>query len=259
MTFRTKNAVVTILFIILCTLFLSITRFTGFILYGTVLFMMIVYYFLIYWMLNFEVSPQGFISVLLLPVLFVGGYYLFYYHFLRDMNIYIAIGSTIVFAIFIYYFILTQNILNTSYFSNIGLTQAALVVNNFYAISTFFIVNLSIFLLPNVQLITKLIASVPVFFLIYLAFVLINNIEKLHLWFGVFFYSFFVLGLVLMYLMSFLNPLSALIIVIILSIVFRGVTVVTLYSTRKLITLVDFGQIFLESILIGFFIYLASI
>lgn len=259
MSFRAKNALVTFLFITLCIVFLSITRFSGFILYGTIFFMMLVYYFLVYWMLNFEVYPQGFITILLTPVLLLGGYMTVYYYFLRDLTLYIPILSTIFFLGMMYYFILTQNILNTSYSQNIGLTQAALVINNFFSIITFFAANLAIFLIQDFSLIIKLVFTLPFFVLIYLAFVMINNIDRIQYWFGVFFYAVVIISIVLLYLVNFINPISGLIMVIILAVLYRGITVVSLYSSRRVISFLDLTQIFLESLLIGFFLYLSSL
>lgn len=259
MSFRSKNALVTFLFVALCVVFLSITRFSGFILYGTIFFMVLVYYFLLYWMLNFEVYPQGFVSILLLPSILFGGFMMVYYYFLKDLGIYTPVISTGIFLLLMYYFVLTQNILNTSYFLNIGLTQAALVINNFYSIITFFMASLAVFLIPDFTLVMKLSFTLPLFGLVYFAFVLINNIERIQLWFGIFFYALVIGIIILMFFMNFINPISGLIMVIILAVLFRGITVVTLYSSRKVISLLDLTQIFLEAVLIGFFLYLASL
>lgn len=259
MGFRTKNALISFLFIFLCLLFLNIARFSGFILYGTIVFMMLVYYFLVYWLLNFEVYPQGFITILLLPALTFGAYLLIYYNFIKDIGLVYKILFTLIFMVMQYYLILTQNILNLSNFTNVGLSQAALVSNNFFAIIGFFMVNLSIFLIPNLYSPFKILGSFIAFMVVYLIFVLVNKIENLQLAFGIFFYGVVCIVYLILHLTGFINPQSSLLTVISLSIIFRGITVIALYSFRRVISIFDFVQIGFEAVLIAFLVYMSSL
>lgn len=259
MSFRSKNALISFVFITLCLLFLNIARFSGFVLYGSIVFIMLVYYFLLYWLLNFDVSVQGFITILLLPTITLGAYMLIYYNFIRDLAVLYRIVFTFVFIVLQYYLVLTQNILNLSYFTNVGLSQAALVANNFYTILSFFFVNLSIFLIPEVNIPFKMLFTIVMFVIFYLIFILINNIEVLQYYFGIFFYSIAILIYIIMYISGFINPISSLLTSIVFSIVFRGITVIALYSFRRVISFFDYLQVVFEAALIAFLIFMSSL
>jgi hypothetical protein len=259
MSFRTKNLLISFIFMFLCLIFLNISSFTGFVLYGTIFFMMLVSYFLVYWLFNFDVYPQGFITILLLPTLTFGSYMLIYYDFVKDLPLLYKVIFTAIFMFMQYYLVLTQNILNVSNFTNVGLSQAALVSNSFYTIWSFFLTNLAIFLIPDIFITVKLIITIPVFIIYYLIFTMVNSIDRYQFIFGGFFYLFIVLIYLVLYVVGFINPLSSLLLVISLAIVFRGITVVALYSFRRVISLFDFVQIFLESVLVGFLVYMTSL
>lgn len=259
MGFRSKNALISFIFIFLCLVFLSISRISGFVLYGTILFMMLVYYFMIYWLFNFDVYPQGFISILLLPTLTLASYLLIYFNFIKELPIIYVVFFTLTFMVMQYYLVLTQNILNLSTFTNVGLSQAALVSNSFYTILGFFLLNLSIFLIPNLHSPFKIVIGVIIFVIFYFIFVIINKIEFVQFIFGVFFYGSVSIIYLVLFLIGYINPLNSLLIVISLAVIFRGLTVIALYSFRKVISVFDFIQIIFESALVAFLVYMSSI
>lgn len=258
MGFRAKNAIITFVFIALCVAFMNAARLNGFVLYGTVVFIMLVNYFILYWLFNFDVHPQGFLTVLALPSITFGAYLLVYYNFIRDIDMVYRIVITLIFILLQYYLVLTQNILNLSHFSNIGLSQAALVVNNFYTIITYFLATKAIFLTPDITAPIKLVLTIPVFLILYIAFMIVNNIDFLQIIFGVGFYIILIAVFSFLYMSGFINPQNLLLIVISLAITFRGLTVISLYSSRKVISIPDFIVNVLESLLVGFLVYLSS-
>lgn len=258
MGFRTKNAIISFVFIGLCILFLNSARLNGFLLYGTIVFMMLINYFILYWLLNFEVHPQGFLTVLALPTITFGSYILIYYNFIRDLDYFYKITLTSAFIILQYYLILTQNILNLYHFENVGLSQAALVVNNFYTIITFFLGVLAIFLTSELTVPIKLLLSIPISLVLYLAFVFLNRLEAVQIIYGIGFYICILIIFAFLYLSGFINPLNQILIVIALAIIFHNLTVISLYSFRKVISINDLLLTVFESILVGFLVYLSS-
>lgn len=259
MSFRVKNGLVSFIYMALCILFLSIARFNGFLLYGTVVFMMLIYYFLVYWLFNFDVYFQGFVTILLLPAILFGSYLLIYYNFIKEIQIIYQILFTGVFVVLLYYLVLTQNLINRSHFTNVSLSQAAIIVNNFYSIFGFFLACLSIFLVPDMSNITKIVVSILIFAAFYGIFVLVNSIEYIQFFFGMFSYVIFAAILILLYVSGSINPSTSVLTVLSMTVFFRGVTVISLYSFRKVINWPDILQILAEALVVGFITYLSII
>jgi hypothetical protein len=213
-------------------------------------------YFLGFWLLNFDVYPNGFITILLLPSVWFGSFLLIYQNFLTDLKLVYQIMVIGGFLILQYYFMSTQNILNISHFKSISLSQAAFTTNNFYTILTFFVTNLAIFLLPGSSNTLKLIASFLSFVIILSIFGVLNNLDQLQMIYSAFFYFGFIFVLAFLYMLGFIDPEKMLLLVIAMSLVFRGVLVLSLYSIKKVIAFSDYVQIGLEAgllfLLIGF-------
>jgi hypothetical protein len=235
---------------------LRIAGFEGFILYGTVFVGILLQYFLGFWLLNFDVYPNGFITILLLPAMWLGSFLLIYQNFIIDLPFVYQFIIVSVFLVLQYYFMSTQNILNLAHFRSISLSHAAFTTNNFYTILTFFITNLAIFLLPGTSNTIKLFASFVSFVIILFIFAILNAIEQIQLFFAIFFYFTFIAILSFLYIVGFIDPQKILLLVIAMSLVFRGVIVLSLYSVKKVISKADYIQSALESgllfLLIGF-------
>lgn len=259
MNFRLKNFLIVSIYLIFSCIYFSITSPSGFVLYGSLIFMITVFYFLVYWLLNFEVLLEGLVSILIPPSVFVGGYLMTYNFFIKDQSLTLIFISIVFMIILTYYFLLTQNILNISCYQNIGLSQAAFVVNNFYSVISFFITILGVLLLPETLLFVRFIITIFVFVILFLPFAVINQIDKLHIFYSILNYSSIILILCFSYMLNFINPDNIVLFSVILSIVYRGITVVSQYSVRKVLSIMDLLQIIFESILIGFFLYLITI
>jgi hypothetical protein len=256
--FRAKNFLVSILFPFLFILFLRIAHFDGFILYGTVFAGVLVQYFLGFWLLNFDVYPNGFITILLLPAAWFGAFLLIYQNFIVDLHLVYQIPIILGFLVLQYYFMSTQNILNISHFKSISLSQAAYTTNNFYTILTFFTTNLALFLLPSLSIPLKFILSFIVSSGVLFIFTMLNKISKIEFFFSVFFYLNFTLLLLFLYVLGFIDPGKVVLIVIAMSLVFRGVIILMLYSAKRVIALADYVQIAIESGILFMLIGVAS-
>lgn len=256
MNFRSKNFLVSFIFPLLFILFLRIAAFDGFILYGTVFVGILMQYFLGFWLLNFDVYPNGFITILLMPAIWFGSFLLIYQNFIIDLNVFYQIIIIGVFLVLQYYFMSTQNILNLAHFKNISLSQAAFTTNNFYTILTFFVANIAVFLLPGLTNPIKLAASFVFAVMILFIFSVLNKIDHLQTAYSAFFYFGLTFILAMLYMLGYINPDKILLLVMAISLAFRGIIVLSLYSVKKVIALSDYIQIVLEAgllfILVGF-------
>jgi hypothetical protein len=252
MNFRVKNFLVSMVFPFLFLLFIKVVKFEGFLLYGTLFVGLIIEYFLVFWLYNFNTSPVGFISILLLPVLFFGSFVIVYYYFIVRLNILFELSFMFSFFVLMYYFLSTQNILNLAQFKSISLAQAANTTNNFYTVLSFFISSLAIFLLPNIPNILRFIISTGIFAVILLIFVLLHNIDRLQYAYSIFFYISFIAMISIIYVLNGINTDKVVLISIILSLIFRGILILLHYSSRKILSAFDYFQIFLELAIITF-------
>jgi hypothetical protein len=255
MNFRLKNFFVSVLFPILMVLFLRNAKFEGFILYGTVFVGVVVQYFLCFWLLNFELFPQGFVTILILPALWFGSFLLIFETFILKLNLVYQIVVTAVFLGFQYYFMITQSILNIAHFKNVTLSQAAYTTNNLYTILTFFLANLSLFLLNDLNVFIKFVISGILFAVILLIYMLLNNINKSQFFFSVASYTFTLLILSFIYSTDVIDSSRILFLVMILGLVFKGFMTLVQYSSRKVLSIVDYSQVFIEYILIFFILF----
>lgn len=255
MNFRFKNFLVSVLFPILMVLFLRNAKFEGFILYGTVFVGIVIQYFLYFWLLNFEVFPQGFVTILVLPTIWFGSFLLIFETFILKLNLAYQVLITIIFLSFQYYFMITQSILNIAHFKNVTLSQAAYTTNNLYTILTFFLANLSFFLLNDLNVFYKFLASGILFAITLLIYILLNNINKSQFFFSVASYGFILLILSFAYSTDIMDPTRVIFLVMALGLVFKGFITLIQYSSRKVLTLVDYSQVLAEYILIFFILF----
>ncbi len=258
MSFRVKTILSLVLFVSICTFFLQNSRLEGFVLYGTILFMMIMHYFMVYWLFDFDLHPKGFFTILLLPALNVGVYLLIYYNLLKDFSPLYRLFFTLIFIVAQYYVVLTQNILNRSHFENIGLSKAALTVNHFYTVVVFFLAVLAIFLVGELFLIFKVLLTIPVFVLLYIIFAFINGLDYTRIIFTVLIYVFIVLMLCLLFMSGLIKPYNQILVAMIVGIIFHNFSVISLYSFRKVVSVPDFLMTILETVLVGALLYFST-
>lgn len=218
----------------------------------------IVEYFLVFWLLNFEVHPQGFITVLLLPAIWLASFLLIFQNFITKLDVIYQILIIAGFLFFQYYLLSTQSILNLSHFRNVSLSSAAYTTNNFYTVVTFFISILGIFLLPDVSNLLRFGLSIIAFGIIMLIFILLNQISLRHYAYALFLYISFILVLSVIYASGFINPENILLLVIVLALMFRGIIILILYSEKKIISLYDYVQLIFEVVISGILINYAS-
>lgn len=248
MNFRQKNAFISYIFIVICIVVLSIARLQGFALYGTILFFGITYYFLVYWLFNFQVYPQGFLTILLLPAATFVSFLLLNVYFIKSLGFPSIFFSTIVFGIFQYYLILTQNILNRSKFDVVPLSQAALVANNFFSIIGFFFTSLSIIIIPDMNIYIRLFLIFIMAVVLLLAFMLTNEIDLINYVVSVLVFALSTLFFAILFLTSAIEISSIVGVALVQSLIYRAITLVTLYGVRKVISVGDRFQITLEGI-----------
>lgn len=259
MNFRQKNFLISFVFPFLFILFLRVVRFEGFLLYGSIFVGALIMYFLLYWLLNYSVTPIGFITVLLLPVIFWGACVLLYYFFIVKLNPFFELVLVSTFMVLMYYFASTQNLLNISYYKNISLAQAAHTTNNFYTVLTFFLSILALFLIPNVPNLLKLFISVILFTLILFIFVLLHSLDRSEFMYSIFLYFSVVVLLAVIYVLGFIDTNKVILLSVVLGLVFRGVLTFIHYSARKVLSFFDYFQILMELAVITFLIYFVSI
>ncbi|BDQ04707.1 MAG: hypothetical protein KatS3mg084_0225 [Candidatus Dojkabacteria bacterium] len=258
MSFRLKSILSVLFFVFVCIFFLENSRLEGFVLYGTIFFMVIMNYFINYWLFDFDLHPKGFLTILLLPAFHLGVYLLIYYNLLKEFSFLYRLLFTLAFILAQYYIVLTQNILNLSHFKNIGLSKAALTVNHFYTVVIFFLAVLAFFLVGELSLVVKLLLTVPVFILLYIIFALINELDNGRIVYTVLLYVFVILILCLLFMSGLIKPYNQILVAMILGILFHNFSVISLYSFRKVVSLPDFFMTILEAILVGALLYFSS-
>ncbi len=258
MSFRLKSILSILFFVFVCIFFLENSRLEGFVLYGTIFFMVIMYYFINYWLFDFDLHPKGFLTILLLPAFNVGVYLLIYYNLLKEFSFLYRVFFTLAFIIAQYYIVLTQNILNLSHFKNIALSKAALTVNHFYTVVIFFLAVLAVFLAGELFFVAKLFFTIPIFVLLYLIFAFLNELDIRRMVYTVLLYVFIILILCLLFISGLIKPYNEILVAMVVGIIFHNFTVISLYSFRKVVSVPDFIMTILEAILVGALLYFSS-
>jgi hypothetical protein len=256
--FRLKNFLVSVVFPFLVLLFLRITntRLEGFVLYGTIFVAIATQYFLNFWLYNFNVFPQGFITILLLPSIWFASFILIFVNFIVQLHSLYEIMIIGAFLTLQYYFSTTQNILNLSHFKNISLSQAAFTTNHFYTVLTFFTSNLAVFLLPDLSYVLKLASSLVLFIIIIIIFALLNNVQKIQYTYAIVLYAAIIYAVGILYIFNFIMLDRLPLIVIALSIIFREIIILILYYARKVLNPQDYIYLALETFIVaGIFYY----
>lgn len=257
MGFRGKNFLVSFVFPLLFILFLQTARLEGFIFYGTIFVGFLTQYFLIFWLFNFDVYPQGFITLLILPALWFGSFIVIYQGFVIKLSFIYQLVIVLMFLILQYYFVTTQSILNLSHFQNISLSQAAYTANSFYTVLTFFAVNLALFLIPGASNILSLLLTIVSFIVISSIFSALNSIDRSQTLFSNIIYIFVISLLLTIYSFGIINPDKIILLTILLAIVFRNIIILMLYSVRKVLSKTDYAQVVFECGLIGILLFLS--
>ncbi len=258
MNFRAKNFLVSVVVPVIAIVLLNLAGFDGFILYGTIILAALIYYFLSFWLYNFNVHPHGFITILVPPVLWYSSFLMIYEFFLIDLRVVFQVAIISMFLALQYYYMSTQNILNISHFRSISLSQAAYTTNNFYTVLTFFTVCLGVFLIPDVMIIVKLGIVFFFFFLLYGIFGTLNHIDFPQLVYGVFLFSTVLLLVAVLFLTGLFDPGKLILISIFLTLIFRWMVVLTLFPTRKLLSTFDYFQFIFEITIGVFILYFAA-
>jgi hypothetical protein len=258
--FRLKNFLVSVLFPLLYILFIKVATLEDFTLYGTIFIGMIIEYFLLFWLLNFDVHPQGFLTILLLPVLFFASFMITFVNFVENEHLSWIFQVLIVFIFLVmhYYLTTTQSILNISLFRTISLSQAAFTTNNFYTIITFFTSVIALFLPLTLANPLRVILTIIPFAVILGIYVILNNIEHLQYFFALFFYTIFTIIIAMVYMLGVIHPEKFFIIAIVLGLTFRGIVILIQYMSRKVISIFDYIQLFIEVVIVGVVIWFTT-
>lgn len=258
MNFRLKNFLITFIDSSLFFLFLRIGRFEPIVAYGMIAVGMTMFYFLVLWLLNFEVYPLGFITIIFPPTLWFGISSLIYINYIVE---FIWAGQAFYFlvnGVFLYYFLSTQSILNLSYFKNISLSQAAFTSKNFYTILLFFNGLVAIFLVSGMSTITKMLLVIPLFLLVLIPYVILYGVKFKFALYSSLFFFWIVFQLLLMYVFDLFLAERVILVCIVLGFVFKGITILLSYSQKKLFSLYDGMQLLIEAILCFAILYFMS-
>lgn len=147
MNFRNKSLTVSFIISVMIILFML----AGSVLNALLMsfFILFVYYFLIYWVFDFDVSTLGFVTVLLTPAIYAQTMCLFILSVSRgsDINRLVLLGSFFVIFIILQYINRAANIINVSNFKKIPLFNVSQSFNFILSVLTLFVSMISLHIL----------------------------------------------------------------------------------------------------------------
>lgn len=256
MNFRNKVAFGVFFIVLLSSYFVYFFNLNNFVLYGFIVFCMLVFYFVNYWIFKFNIHPKGFLTILPLPSLLLGGYLLFFDVFVRNLQIFWIYIYVFVFLGLEYYLIINQNILNTWLFEQVGLYRAALNINLFYTVLTYFISSLGIFLIQQ-DFITKILMSLVLFILLLIIFT--NLIEiPFRITMLVLISSIFIYFIVLfLFFLGSIKTENVILVSLGLTILFKTFLTNILYHSYA--SSIDYILVIIESLAFSFLLFLSSL
>lgn len=257
MNFRNKVLITVFIITFLCSYFIYFFYLDNFVLYGFILFSMLIFYFINYWLFKFNIHPRGFLTILPLPSLFFVAFLLFFNFFIKNLPYLWVIIYISLFILLEYYLIMNQNILNLWMFEHVGLYRAALNINLFYSVFTYFILNIAIFFTPF-EFLIKILISLFVFLLLFIIFANLS-ILNLNLILLIIINSIFLYLLTIsLFLLGFLKIENGILIAIAFSILFKTILTNALYSNYAFHSFTDYVLIMIESFLFGILLYISS-
>lgn len=257
MNFRNKVLITIFVITLLCSYFIYFFYLDNFVLYGFILFAMLIFYFVNYWLFKFNIHPRGFLTILPLPSLFFVAFLLFLNFFVKNLSYVWVFSYIFLFILFQYYLIMNQNILNVWMFEHVGLYRAALNVNLFYSVFTYFILNMAIFFTPF-EFLIKIFISLFVFLLLFTIFANLSNLNFNLILFIILNSIFLYLLVICLFILGFLKIENGILIAIAFSILFKTILTSALYSNYAFHSFTDYVLVIIESFLFGMLLYLSS-
>lgn len=247
---RLKIFLSNLLFYVFSAYLVDSLKLNSFSFYAFVVFVSLVYYFVNYWLYSFNVHPIGLLTVLVLPSMLLSSYLLFIYYFALSVGeVWLKIFCMALFVVLGYYLVLNQNLLNVWYFEGIGLHKMALNINLFYTNLVFAVFAISIFL-SRFEFIVKLVVLFVIFVILYVIFSILNEIRLPLVILSSIFFLFFLVNVFFLFILGFVNFKNYVLVSVALMILFKSMTVSSLYYVKGNLGIMDKITMVLESLII---------
>lgn len=259
MGFRFKIFLSTLLISALGSYLTYIFDFKDFSFWGVIIVMFFLFYFVSYWVFDFNIAAKGFITVLILPSFFLISFLMIWGTFIKQTSWWLLMFFSFwAFVLLEYYLMLNQNILNLGLHQPVGLYKAALNINVFYGVLVFFIFSIAVFL-TNWWIGFKLVLCLFIFIFLFIIHSFLYEINNVIRFLIVIFSVFVFLIFMILFNLGFVKDRNIILVPMSLSIIFKNVNFMSLYHARVQTKLEDYVMVFVESLIVLFLMYLSSL
>ncbi|MCX8034911.1 MAG: hypothetical protein N3A71_01325 [Candidatus Dojkabacteria bacterium] len=206
MKFYINNFLLNLGTLILITLFLRVGRLDDNAVYLFSILMGFVYYFLLYSIYNFNITPKAYFTVLLIPSIFVSAFVLLYNFLILDFQFLLEIIILSFFFLIMYLFVQVQKVINENYSSYVREYKSNLTFNAFLMILSHFLLSLALFNLPINNNILSFTISVLFSGTLHIVVLFLLHEKYRSMILALLVYFYFVICTSFLYIVGFINP-----------------------------------------------------
>lgn len=206
MKFNIKNFLLNLGTLILIILFLRIGRLDDNAVYLFSILMGFVYYFLLYSIYNFNITPKAYFTVLLIPSVFVSAFVLLYNFLILDLQFFLEIIILAFSFLIMYLFVEVQKVINDNYSSYVREYKSNLTFNAFLMILSHFLLSFALYNIPINDNILSFTVSILFSGILHIVVLFLLHEKYRSMILALLVYFYFAVCVAFLYMIGFINP-----------------------------------------------------